>query len=100
MLRSPGCELVGWKSGGEPTHSTRLIVRGDAEIVKEERVNVGREFEGFGGAAGAVAGFGVDANEDGIVVAGEGLQRGGVFEGVRRNNAVVVVGGGDERGGI
>ncbi len=77
-----------------------LVFRGDPEVVEEESIDVGGEFDGFGGAAGAMAGFGVDADEDGIVVAGEGLQRGGVFEGMRGNDAVVVVGGSDERGGI
>ena len=77
-----------------------LVFRGDAEIVEEERVDVGGEFDGFGGAAGAVAGFGVDADENGIIVARECLQAGGVFEGVRGNDAIVVIGGGDESGGI
>ncbi len=63
---------------------------------------VGLEVDHFGeGSACAVAGAGIDADEDGRAVGGlAGLEAGGEFEGMGGDDAVVVIGGGDEGGGV
>src|SRR5215510_4732570 len=80
-----------------PTPYSRFLLRRDAEIVKQEGVSVRRDFELFGGARSAVAGFGLDADQHGRRAALFLLDRRGVFERVRGDHAVVVVGGGDQR---
>mmetsp|Transcript_6598 Transcript_6598/g.27333 ORF Transcript_6598/g.27333 Transcript_6598/m.27333 type:complete len:718 (+) Transcript_6598:973-3126(+) len=47
-----------------------------------------------------MAGVGLDADQLGCRAGVGGLQRGGVFEAVRRHDAVVVVAGGDEHGRV
>jgi hypothetical protein len=76
-----------------------------AEIVKEERIDILRLFQDFGGAAGSVSGIRVyadenRADENRIRAVRPGLQSGGVFEGVAGHDAVVMIGSGDQRGGI
>src|SRR5215475_252934 len=80
-----------------PTPYSRFLLRRDAEVMKQEGVSVRRDFELFGGARSAVAGFGLDADQHGRRAALFLLDRRGVFERVRGDHAVVVVGGGDQR---
>src|SRR5688572_30266702 len=66
------------------------------QSLHEEGVAVGGFFDDFGGGfAGAVAGFGFDADEDGVFTAVSFLDGGGEFEAVGGDNAVVVVRGSD-----
>ena len=76
---------------GEP--QVLSVVRADAQVREEKRADVGSLFERLGQPAGAVAGVGLDTDQDRPVVARPGLQCGGVFEGVRGHHAIVVVGG-------
>ena len=72
-------------------------VGSDAEVVVDERVNVGVFVDNFGhGLACAMTGLAVDADEFGSVARVGCLKRGGVFERVSRHYAVVdgTLGGG------
>src|SRR5947209_11200787 len=75
----------------------RIVLRRDAEVLEEEGVDVRRLLDGLRGAARAVAGLRVNANEDGVVAGLRRLQSGRVLERVRGHDAVVVVGCCDER---
>ncbi len=72
----------------------------NTQVVKNKRIDVRSDFDGFAGAAGAMTGIGFDADEHRILVTGEGLQGGRVFERVSGNDAIVVVGSGDEGGRV
>ena len=52
----------------------------DAEVVHEERVNVGRRFELLREAARAVTGLRLDADQNGVFFARERLKRRRIFE--------------------
>ena len=69
-----------------------LQLRRYAEVIEEERIDVSGLLQLFGGAAGAVTGFGVDADDHRIVTSLCGLQSCGVLERMRRHDAIVVVG--------
>src|ERR1041385_1527341 len=84
-----------------PSHRAEMLpLRGYAKVVEKERVDVRRLFQLLGSAAGAVAGFCIDADDDRIVAGLGGLQRRGVFERMSRHDAIVMVGGGDQDGWI
>ena len=69
-----------------------------AKVVDQKGVAIGRFLDQLGGRlARAVAGLGLDADQDGVVAGLGGLQRRGELEAVRRDDAVVVVGRGDQR---
>src|SRR5271163_1046638 len=96
-LRPPGCGGVGLFGFGDVLGEGGGDVH--VEVFDEEGVLVGGEVDALGERhAGAVAGAGFDADEDGV---GSGLillQSGGELEAVGGEDAVVVVGGGDEGG--
>src|ERR1041385_8229533 len=91
ILLAERCQVTGPKC---------LPLRGYAKVVEKERVDVRRLFQLLGSAAGAVAGFCIDADDDRIVAGLGGLQRRGVFERMSRHDAIVMVGGGDQDGWI
>ncbi len=78
----------------------RLVLRRDAQMVKNERVDVAVNFNIFCGAAGAVARFCLDADQHGVVMTRQRLQSRGVFEGMGGHNSIVVISGSDQRGRI
>src|SRR5215212_6146880 len=72
-----------------------------AQVLYEEGPGVRLLFDHLGdGGEGAVAGGGLDADEDGGVAALGGLEGGGELEAVAGHDAVVVVAGDDEGGGV
>src|ERR1700760_1180644 len=80
--------------------SACLIFGMNIQSVKEKRINVGGQFDGFGCAAGAVARLRFDANQHGIVFTRQRLKCSRVLEGVRRHNTVVMVRCSDEGGRV
>ena len=81
--------------------SFRPGCRLDPQHLDEEGPAVGGLLDDLGRRlAGAVAGPGLDADQDRVVARLGRLKRRGELEAVGRDDAVVVVGGGDERGRI
>jgi putative ABC transport system permease protein len=80
--------------------SVRWHLWGDAKVRENERIDIGRCLELLGRAARPVTRFRFDSDEDRVLTAGKLLQRRGILEGMRGDDAVVMIRGRDERGRV